>query len=113
MTAQSLSLARLDRPVTYGALSRVAASLAGVVTLAAVALGLDPESQGYFYAFGNVLALQIFAELGLGTVLTQFASHEWALRARPEARSRLASLGRFGVRWFALAGVWMALGLGL
>src|SRR5262245_6362241 len=99
--AESLSRPAFERPIAFGALARLAASASGLVTLAIVALRLDPESQGYFYTFGNVLALQVFAELGLGTVLTQFASHESARSHDPGAQSRLASLGRFALRWYA------------
>jgi glycosyltransferase involved in cell wall biosynthesis len=80
------------------------------------------ELQGYYYTFRNLLALQVFVELGLGQVILQFASHEWAKLSLDEqgcivgdrlALSRLVSLGRFAFKWYACGGVAIAVGLGL
>src|SRR5207245_2385725 len=79
---------------------------------------VSPEMQGYYYTFNSLLAFQIFAELGLGTVLTYYASHEWAKLAfdphgrvtgDADALSRLTSLGRFALRWYLAAGAALTL----
>ena len=66
----------------------------------------------------SVLAVQVFAELGLGTVLISYASHEWAhlaldrdgqVTGDADALSRLASLGRFALGWYLVAGAVLAL----
>ncbi len=74
--------------------------------------------QGYYYTFTSVLAIQVFAELGLGTVLTYYASHEWAnlaldrygrVTGDADSSSRLTSLGRFALRWYIVTGAAMTL----
>lgn len=101
-------------------LSQIWDGLAGPVTMLVIAQFLTSEQQGYYYTFNSVLALQIFVELGLVTVLIQFASHEWAFldldesrRIKGDARalSRLSSVMRFGVSWYAICGLLIAIGL--
>lgn len=101
----------------YGAASRIWSVLAGPVTLAVVASALSPEMQGYYFAFSGVLALQVFAEMGLGNVVVPIVSHEWAalrlendgsVAGQPDAVSRLASLVRFVAVWYSVAGVLVA-----
>ena len=45
---------------------------AGGATLLLLPIFLDATEQGYYYTFTYVLALQIFFELGLNQVVTQF-----------------------------------------
>lgn len=95
-----------------------------ILWLAATRLPLS--QQGYFFAGVNIVALAQLFELGLGTIIVQFASHEWrALRRSPTggfegdaaARDALAALlhsalvwyGRSGAVLFAVAGVGGAL----
>ena len=112
----------VDRAVFFAIIGRVWSMGAGLVTTLLIAVFFSPELQGYYYTFGSVLAIQAFAELGLGTVLISYASHEWAklsidgegqLRGDPDALSRLASLGRFALGWYAAASVIMALALAI
>ncbi|MGV8120912.1 MAG: hypothetical protein AB2L14_14225 [Candidatus Xenobiia bacterium LiM19] len=58
--------------------------------------------------------LQSIFELGFSMVIIQFASHEWSLlemdeqgnvTGKPEAMSRLASLGKFSILWFGISGL--------
>ncbi|MDH3688332.1 MAG: hypothetical protein OEU36_02455 [Gammaproteobacteria bacterium] len=103
----------IDRAVFFAILGKIWSSFAGLVTILLVAVFFSRELQGYYYTFNTVLALQVFAELGLGAVLTYYASHEWAKLALDrhgqvigdaDALSRLTSLGRFGVKWYLIAG---------
>lgn len=91
---------------------------AGLITTLLIAEFFSPEMQGYYYTFSSVLAFQVFAELGLGTVLTYYASHEWSKLALDRhgrvigdagALSRLTSLGWFALRWYVAAGAAMTL----
>ncbi|MBA3016726.1 MAG: hypothetical protein FP811_00965, partial [Desulfobacteraceae bacterium] len=68
----------VDRAVFFGLLTRIWQICAGPVTAILIATRFTPELQGYYYTFASLLALQIFVELGLGTVIIQFASHEWS-----------------------------------
>lgn len=93
---------------------------AGFVTTLFIAAWFTSELQGYYYTFISVLALQVFAEMGLGGVIGSYASHEWAklsfgkngeLQGDAEALSRLNSLGRFALKWYVAAGVLLAVAL--
>jgi hypothetical protein len=103
-----------DRAVLYGVLAKVAGGVFGLATIVLIAWRFPLEMQGYYYTFANLVALQVFAELGLGVVVVQFASHYWArlrldadgrIEGDPDARSRLVSLGRLAMRWYAVAGI--------
>ena len=116
-----LALAGIDRAVVYGILSVVRGLVSGPVTILLVASRFTPELQGYYYTFASLLALQVFVDLGLGTVIVQFASHEWAelgfdergrIVGSAQALSRLVSLGQVALRWYAVAGGIVAVGLG-
>lgn len=113
-------VADVDTAVLFGVLARVWGVAAGPVTLLLIASHFTPELQGYYYTFLSLLALHVFFELGLGQVIIQYAAHEWSrLRLDGKGRitgdalslSRLVSLGRFSLRWFAVAGALLALGL--
>ena len=83
-----LHKAEIDRPVFFGLLTKIWAVGAGLVTAFLIVKHFSPAVQGYYYTFASLLALQVFVELGLGTVLVQFAAHEWS-------RLSLTSTGAF------------------
>ena len=80
----------------------------GFVTLVFVGLYFDLQTQGYFYTFSSLVALQVFAEMGLGTVLIQFSAHEMAKLSWQQeivvgdaaAKARLRALLTFSMGWF-------------
>lgn len=85
---------------------------AGGLTLVILPFFLSPTEQGYYYTFANVLALQIFFELGLNQVITQFVSHDVAhlrftedetLEGSAHHLGRLASLVRMIRAWYFVA----------
>lgn len=115
-----LRRAEVNRTVFFGVIARVWSIMAGPITALLIAVKFTPDLQGYYYTFWNLLALQAFAELGLGTVITQFASHEWSrlkmdatgrLSGDADAFSRLVSLARIMFRWYVCAGAILAAGL--
>jgi len=102
----------IDRAVFFAIVGKIWSLGAGLVTTLLIAVFFSPDLQGYYYTFQAVLAIQAIAELGLGTVLTYYASHEWAKLALDrdgevtgdsEALSRLVSLGRFSLKWYLIA----------
>jgi len=114
---QSISL---DKAVFFGLLTRAWNVFAGFITTLLILKKFTPEIQGYYYTFSALLALQIFVELGLGAVIVQFASHEWSLLSLnsngqivgdDSALSRLSSLARITIRWYALAAIIFIFGL--
>lgn len=107
-----LHRAEIDRAVAFSVLAKTWSLAASPVTLFLIASYLTAEVQGYYFTFGSLLALQSFAELGFSLVITQFASHEWArlkldstgrIAGEPVALSRLISLGRLVIKWYAVA----------
>jgi len=112
----------IDRAVFFAIAGKMWSLCAGLVTTLLIAVFFSPELQGYYYTFNSVLAFQVFAELGLGAVLTYYASHEWAKLALDrngqvtgdaDALSRLRSLGRFALIWYLVAGALMTLVLAI
>lgn len=105
----------------FGIFTKFWSFLAGPVTLVLIGTYFSPETQGFHYTFASLLALSIFAELGLGIVIVQFSSHEWAhlsiseegsITGDPDSFSRLVSIGKFAFKWFILAGIFQLLLMG-
>lgn len=108
---RTLSRFGLDRAVGLSFLSRAWLALSGLVTMGMLTHFLSPDEQGFYFSFTSVVSLQIFFELGLTYVVLQFASHEKAklewtpqgtVTGDDEAKARLASLLRLGVKWFCV-----------
>ena len=101
----------LNRAIGYGVLARAWSFIAGPITIMVIATRFSKEQQGFYYTISSLLALQLFFELGLVTVLAQFASHEFAyltwgikgeIEGNPVARERLIDLMCKSVKWFGL-----------
>jgi hypothetical protein len=85
--------------------------VSGPVSLLLIPLFITPEIQGFWYTFGSISALSIFADLGFTTIVCQFAAHEFAFLSfngegnvdgNNEYIDRLSSLFRFVIRWTLL-----------
>jgi hypothetical protein len=119
-----LGLLGLDRAILFGVGTKAWGAVAGVTTIALVGTLLSKATQGYFYTFSSLLALQSFFEMGTATVVSYFTAHEFAhLRWGPRgellgdaiARQRVLDLLRRSALWFsaiALAFVAIVLPLG-
>lgn len=114
--------AEMDRAVFYAILARTWGFAAGPVTALLIAAKFTPTMQGFFYTFGSILALQTFAELGIGFAVIQFASHEWSnlkidenrrIEGDPNALSRLASLAQIAIKWYSIAAIIVIVGLSI
>lgn len=100
-----------DRATRFSLGNTICGVVCGPLIAYLIATRLSKDVQGYYYTFGSLLGLQVFVELGLGAVITQFASHEWAGLSLRDGRvegsavshSRLAGLFRFSLRWYAVA----------
>jgi hypothetical protein len=84
--------------------------VSGPVTLLLIPLFLSPEQQGYWYLFGSLSALSIFADLGFSNIILQFSAHEFAflnftdsgvLAGEDIYLKKLGSFLRFTVKWLA------------
>ncbi len=112
----------VDRPAFFSILSKAWLIITGPITIILIIIKFSPELQGYYYTFSTLLALQVFVELGLGVVIIQFASHEWSrlsitekgfIAGSEEALSRLGSLARLSLRWYAVGAAFLILFLGI
>lgn len=112
--------AGLDSSITFTILTRIVQSAGGLLTLIMIARFLDKNEQGYFYTFLSILAIRMFFEMGLTTILTQYVAHEaahlsWSngsiLIGEEYYLSRLASIIQLSVKWFLILAVLMFLAL--
>lgn len=103
-----------DAGVRATAAARLIAMGGAPVTLYLAATRLPPGAQGYYFVAVNVVALAQLFELGLGTIVVQFASHEWprlrwgpggGLGGDPTAQDAVRALLLAALRWFGLAAV--------
>jgi O-antigen/teichoic acid export membrane protein len=109
-----LALMGIDRAVLFTLMLRGWNIFSGLLTIVFVVRTLSPELQGYYYTFNGLIALQIFAELGLSFAIIQFSSHEMAqlswqqdgtVSGSHESKRRLQSLLHFVFSWFGVASV--------
>ena len=104
----------MDKAIAYSSGARIIQALAGALSVLFIAAFLSKEEQGFYYTFGSLLAVQIFFELGLTGIITQFVAHEAAhliikdngmIVGENKYRSRLASLVHFSVKWYAVIAI--------
>ena len=111
---QLASKVGIDKAIFFTSLARVIQAAGGVISILFVARYLTGEEQGFYYTFGSIVAIQIFFELGLNGIITQYVAHEasflhWdsklVLVGEQKYLSRLSSLLHFCVKWYlAFAG---------
>lgn len=104
----------VNRAIGYGVFTRIWGALAGPVTIILIATRFSKVEQGYYYTFSSLLALQIFFELGLLTVMAQFAAHEFAflswgekgeITGSQEHRERCIDLLGKGFKWYSVSAI--------
>lgn len=104
----------IDGAVAYTVLSRAIQAGGGIITILFVAKFLTKVEQGYYYTFGSILAMQVFFELGLSGIITQFVAYESAnlkwlnskeIEGDVEVLSRLSSLLHFCIKWFIVVAI--------
>ena len=102
----------INRAISYGVITRFWGIIAGPITMLIIVLRFSREEQGFYYTFSSILAMQVFFELGLMYVISQFASHEFVhltWETRGNIRGDSHHLNRFtdllckSVTWFGVA----------
>lgn len=98
----------VTKDVLYTVISSVWRIISGPLTLILIPLFITPQVQGYWYTFGSLAALSIFADLGFTTIVSQFSAHEFAylkfnitglIEGEEEHLKRLGSLLKFIIKW--------------
>jgi hypothetical protein len=99
----------IDKAILFTSSSTLIGALGNVVSAILIIKFLTIEEQGFYYTFGSIAAIQIFFELGLNGIITQFVAHENAklqwdgevIKAGDEKnKSRLSSLLHFCIKWY-------------
>ncbi len=110
----------LDRAILYSLIGRGWSACAGVTTIFLIAHFLSRGEQGFYYTFASLAAAQVVFELGFSFVILQLAAHErvnlqvsrdGSFVAGSDSYSRLASVLKQAVRWYAVAGLLMGTSL--
>lgn len=104
----------VDKSIAYSSGARVIQAFTGVASIFFIAQFLTGAEQGFYYTFGSIVAIQVFFELGLTNIITQYVAHEvshlsWKdstnLEGDESHHSRLAYLLRFSVKWYSILGL--------
>ena len=104
----------IDSAVIFSITTKLWGILAGMITLTLILLFFTKSMQGYYYTFSSILALNIFIEMGLGSVVQQFTSHEWSnlfinkngeIEGNHESKSKLRSIIIIAIKWFTYGSI--------
>jgi len=104
----------IDKAIFFTSSARIAQGLGGVVSVFFIARYLTGIEQGFYFTFASILAIQVFFELGLNGIITQYVAHEVSYlvlngdeyEGEDKYLSRMASLLHFCVKWYGvLAGI--------
>lgn len=101
----------VDKAIRYVIFGKVISVLTGLLLILLISHYLSKDTQGYYYTFNSVVALQIIFELGLSTVIIQFASHEMSglkydfsdknIVGESLNKKRYLSLFQLAMKWYA------------
>lgn len=104
----------IDRSIAYSSGGKILGGAAGLVSIFFISYFLTKEEQGFYYTFGSIIALQVFFELGLTNIITQFIAHENAYINWSEDKikggseiciSRLGHLLQFIKKWYCIISI--------
>lgn len=104
----------MDKSIAYSSGARIVQGFTGVASVFFITSFLTGVEQGFYYTFGSILALQIFFELGLTGIMTQYVAHEAShltlkedgtYEGEEKYKSRLSSLLRFCIKWYSIISV--------
>ncbi|MCW3093061.1 MAG: hypothetical protein JWP81_4130 [Ferruginibacter sp.] len=110
----------LDKAIMFTSSASILGALGSAVSIILVVKYLTAAEQGFYYTFGSIAAIQIFFELGLNGIITQYVAHEasnlkWesahVLVGESKYQSRLASLLHFSVKWYLCFGTILLIAL--
>lgn len=100
-----------DRAIIFTSSTSIIGAFGSVITIILIVKYLTSIEQGFYYTFGSIVAIQIFFELGLNGIITQYVAHEasnlkwenkYILQGESKYLSRLSSLLHFSVKWYLL-----------
>ena len=68
----------VDQALSYAVWGKLWQIFAGPITILMILRYMNPEAQGYYYAFMSIVAIGALIDFGFYTITIQFASHEWS-----------------------------------
>lgn len=98
-----------DKAIIFTSSASILGAFGSIVSVILVVKYLTGVEQGFYYTFGSIVAIQIFFDLGLNGIITQYVAHEasnlqWEsdhkLYGKSKYMSRLSSLLHFSVKWY-------------
>jgi O-antigen/teichoic acid export membrane protein len=104
----------IDKAIGFTFIARLIQALGSISILFLISLFLTKEEQGYYYTFTSLVAVQVFFELGLNTIIIQYTAHEVAhLKYTKEDfffgsdlhLSRLSSMLHFCIKVFSVLSI--------
>lgn len=98
----------VDKAIIFTSSASIFGAFGSIISVILVVKQLTGVEQGFYYTFGSIVAIQIFFELGLNGIITQYVAHEasnlhWEedrLTGESKYLSRLSSLLHFSVKWY-------------
>ena len=99
----------LDKAILFTSSTSIIGAIGGMGSIILVVKYLTGLEQGFYYTFGSIAAIQVFFELGLNNIITQYVAHEnsnlkWEndiqFSGEAKFKSRLSSLLHFSVKWY-------------
>ena len=105
-----LKINQQRRDLFFTLVNQVWRLISGPITLLLIPLYLSPEQQGYWYLFGSLAALSVFADLGFSNIILQFSAHEFAflhftdeglLEGEEIYLKKLGSFFKFTIKWIS------------
>lgn len=105
--------AGVDKAIAFSSGARIVQGFTGIGSIFFIATFLSGVEQGFYFTFGSIVALQVFFELGLTGIMTQYVAHEAAylevinndFEGDEIHHSRLASLQLFCQKWYAILSI--------
>ena len=104
----------VDRAILFTSSTSIFGAIGGIVSIMLVVQFLTGLEQGFYYTFGSVVAIQVFFELGLSNIITQYVAYEksnlnWEhdvqLSGDVKFKSRLSSLLHFSLKWYCFLAI--------
>lgn len=104
----------MDGAIAYSSTARIIQGGAGVLSIFFISAFLTGVEQGFYFTFGSILALQVFFELGLTGIMTQYVAHEashlklndtYNYDGEFKYKSRLSSLVHFCAKWYFILAI--------
>jgi len=101
----------VNRAIGFALIKRFWSVIAAPITMLLIIGTLTKVEQGYYFTFASLLALQVFFELGLVTVIAQFISHEfvslsWGHRGEiigdEDKKNRILNILGNSLKWYSV-----------